>query len=78
MKDPTPCYSKGIILGREKYVFVRVDPGHSLYCRSGSEGVIAVKTNKCLLIGGYAEGMQAGCCCAVIEKMANYFRANGY
>lgn len=77
-KDPSPFYSKGIAVNRTKYIFVRSDPGHAIYCRKGNEGVVAVKTNKCLLIGGYTDGMQAGCCSAVIEKLANYFIAIGY
>lgn len=77
-KDPSPFYSKGIAINRTKYVFVRSDPGHAIYCRNGNEGAVAVKTNKCLLIGGYSEGMQAGCCSSVIEKLADYFIANGY
>lgn len=77
-KDPTPFFSKGIAISRTKYVFVRSDPGHAIYCRKGNEGAVAVKTNKCLLIGGYSDGMQAGCCSAVIEKLADYFIAIGY
>ena len=77
-KDPSPFYSKGIAINRTKYVFVRSEPGHAIYCRKGNEGAVAVKTNKCLLIGGYSEGMQAGCCGSVIEKLADYFIANGY
>ncbi|PFX25771.1 profilin-2-like [Stylophora pistillata] len=77
-KDPSPFYSKGIAVNRTKYIFVRSDPGHAIYCRKGKEGVVAVKTNKCLLIGGYTDGMQAGWCSAVIEKLANYFIAIGY
>ena len=77
-KDPSPFYSKGIAINRTKYVFVRSEPGHAIYCRKGNEGAVAVKTNKCLLIGGYSEGMQAGCCGSVIEKLADYFIVNGY
>lgn len=77
-KDPSPFFLKGIAINRTKYVFVRTDPGRALYCRKGNEGAVAVKTNKCLLIGGYSEGMQAGCCSSVMEKLADYFIANGY
>lgn len=77
-KDPTPFFSKGIAISRTKYVFVRSDPGHAIYCRKGNEGAVAVKTNRCLLIGGYSDGMQAGCCSAVMEKLADYFIAIGY
>lgn len=57
---------------------MRSEPGYAIYCRKGNEGAVAVKTNKCLLIGGYSEGMQAGCCGSVIEKLADYFIVNGY
>lgn len=77
-KDPTPVYQKGVILNRSKYVFVKVEPGYSLNCCRGKEGAVAIKTDKCLLIGAYTEGMQAGSCVAVLEKMADFFRANGY
>lgn len=77
-KDPTPVYQKGITLNRSKYVFVKVEPGRSLNCCKGKEGAVAIKTNKCLLIGGYTEGMQAGSCVAVLDKMADFFTANGY
>lgn len=77
-KDPSPMYQKGITLNRSKYVFVKVEPGRSLNCSQGKEGAVAIKTNKCLLIGGYTEGMQAGSCTAVLEKLADFFQANGY
>lgn len=77
-KDPTPLYSKGVTLNKSKYLFVRLEPGRAVNCRRGNEGAVAIKTNKCLLIGGYTEGMQAGSCWAVLEKLAEYFRANGY
>ncbi|XP_031557490.1 profilin-P-like [Actinia tenebrosa] len=77
-KDPTPLYSKGVTLNNSKYMFIRVEPGRAINCCRGKEGAVAIKTNKCLLIGGYTEGMQAGSCWAVLEKLAEYFRANGY
>ena len=77
-KDPSPVYSKGITLNRSKYVFVKVEPGRSINCCQGKEGAVAIKTNKCLLIGGYTEGMQAGSCSAVLEKLADFFQINGY
>ena len=77
-KDPSLLYSKGVPLGRTRFVILRVDPGNAIYCCQGNEGAIAIKTNQCLLIGGYTDGMQAGFCCAVIEKMADYFKAHGF
>ncbi|EDO40921.1 predicted protein [Nematostella vectensis] len=77
-KDPSPTYYKGVCLNRTKYFVIRVDPGHSLYCRKGNEGAVAVLTSQCLLIGAYSEGMTPGCCSAVTEKLADYFRVNGF
>ena len=64
-------YAKGIILGNVKYIFLKVDPGRAVYFRNGGEGGIAVKTNKCVIIGTYNEGMDSGDCCSVIEKFAD-------
>ena len=77
-KDPAPLYLKGVPLGRTRFLILRVDPGHAIHCCQGNEGIVAVKTNQCLLIGGYTERTQAGFCCAVIEKMSEYFKIHGF
>ncbi len=41
--------------------------------RNGEEGGIAVKTDKCLIIGTYSEGMEFADCCSVIDKLADHF-----
>lgn len=71
--DPSQLYTRGITLGQAKYRFLRVDPGRAIVFRNGVEGGVAVKTNKCLIIGTYSEGMESGACCSVIEKIADQF-----
>jgi hypothetical protein len=72
--DPSKLYTCGITLGQGKFKFLRVDPGRAIvFRRNGEEGGIAVKTNKCLIIGTYNEGMEFADCCSVIEKLADHF-----
>ena len=71
--DPSKLYSSGITLGQAKFKFLRVDPGRAIVFRNGQEGGIAVKTNKCVIIGAYIEGMESADCCSVIEKLADRF-----
>ena len=58
-------------MGEKTYAFLRVDPGHAIFFHNGSEGGIAVKTHKCIIIGTYNEGMESADCCSVIEKFAD-------
>ncbi len=60
-------------MGQAKFKFLRVDPGRAIVFRNGEEGGIAVKTDKCLIIGTYSEGMEFADCCSVIDKLADHF-----
>lgn len=72
--DPSQLYTNGITLGQAKYKFLRVDPGRAIVFRNESQGGgVAVKTNKCVIIGTYNNGMEPGDCCSVIEKIADQF-----
>ena len=71
--DPSKLYTSGITLGQAKFKFLRVDPGRAIVFCNGVTGGIAVKTNKCVVIGTYNEGMEFADCCSVIEKLADHF-----
>ncbi|XP_028404790.1 profilin-1A-like [Dendronephthya gigantea] len=71
--DPSKLYSSGITLGQAKFSFLRIDPGRAILFRNRQEGGIAVKTNRCLIIGTYNEGMEFADCCSVIETLADHF-----
>eukprot|EP00043_Microstomoeca_roanoka_P001408 m.32516 g.32516 ORF g.32516 m.32516 type:complete len:129 (-) comp10799_c0_seq1:787-1173(-) len=77
--DQTPLYQTGIVLGGNKYMFLRANPGRSLMGRKGGDaGCIVVKTNQAVLVGVYEGGLQGGDCNLVVENLADYLVNNGY
>ena len=68
----------GVKVASQGYVFLRCDPGRSIYGRMGAEsGVCIVKTSRVLLVGVYEAGVQPGNCNAVMEKLADYLIDHG-
>ncbi|KAF8941307.1 profilin, required for normal timing of actin polymerization in response to thermal stress [Dissophora ornata] len=69
----------GLFLEGQKYVFLRKNEASgSIYARNGTAGVACVKTNQAVLVGYYAEGLQAGDCNQVVENLADYLRGTGF
>lgn len=68
----------GIKVANQGYVFLRCDPGRSIYGRIGADsGVCVVKTNRVIMVGVYGAGVQPGNCNAVMEKLADYLLEHG-
>jgi profilin len=71
--DPMPLKKLGIKVANQSYIFLRHEPGRSIYGRRGADsGICIVKTRKSLLVGVYGPGIQPGNCNLVMEKMADY------
>lgn len=76
--DSTPLKRSGIKVANQSYIFLRCDPGRSVYGRKGADsGVCIVKTKRSVLVGVYGAGVQPGNCNAVMEKLADYLIDHG-
>ncbi|CAH1245394.1 PFN4 [Branchiostoma lanceolatum] len=73
-------YTSGLFIGDEadnKFKFLRQNE-NSLYVKKGEGGACIFKTKQCLIFGIYTEGMQAGNCNNVVEKLGDYLIGSGY
>lgn len=60
-------------MANQSFIFLKSEPGRSVYGRKGADaGICIVKSKKAVLIGTYGPGMQPGKCNSVIEKFADY------
>ncbi|CAH1245395.1 profilin-1A-like isoform X1 [Branchiostoma lanceolatum] len=74
-------YTSGMYIGTEttesgteqeiKYKFIKQN-GKAFYVKEGDTGACVFKTNTCLIIAVYEDGMQAGNCNDVVEKLGEY------
>ena len=69
--------SKGIIVGKQKYMCVRADP-RSVYGKAPKGGIVCVKTGKAVIVGIYDETIQTGNATKVVEDLADYLISVGY
>jgi len=76
-KDATSIRASGLFIAGQKYFALKCDD-RSIYGRQGSNGVICVKTSKCVLIGIYDDKIQPGQAASVVEKLADYLIDSGY
>ena len=71
--DDSSLRRDGIKIGNQSYIFLRSDPGRSIYGRKGADsGICIVKSKKAILVGIYGSGVQPGNCNSVMEKLADY------
>ena len=76
--DNTPLKRSGIKIANQTYIFLRCEPGRSVYGRKGADsGVCIVKTKRAVLVGVYGAGVQPGNCNSVMEKLADYLIEHG-
>eukprot|EP00050_Salpingoeca_kvevrii_P013931 m.31757 g.31757 ORF g.31757 m.31757 type:complete len:129 (+) comp5398_c1_seq1:131-517(+) len=79
MNDPSPFYGSGVRIAGTKYTFLRSEPGRSIYARLGSDaGCVVVKTTQAIIVGLYENGIPAGACTNVVEKLGDYLVQAGY
>eukprot|EP00727_Mastigamoeba_balamuthi_P010639 m51a1_g6198 putative profilin i (128) ;mRNA; f:105585-106389 len=77
-KDAASVQGSGIFVNGNKYMTLRAD-GQSIYGKkAGAGGVVTVKTKQAVLVGVYAEGLQAGSAANVVERLGDYLRENNY
>ncbi|RWS31559.1 Blo t profilin allergen-like protein [Leptotrombidium deliense] len=75
--DPTTFQSTGVRLGGEKYVCISSE-NNLVRGRKGSSALIIVATNTCLIVVATTDGFPPGQLNNVVEKLAEYLRANNY
>jgi len=66
-----------VVVCGAKYMVLRADD-NVFYIRQGADGACIAKTNQCVLLGMYGDGMQPGDCNVTVEKLADYLKDNGY
>jgi len=76
-RNPSNVFASGITVGGVKYLGIKGDE-QSIYGKKGATGVIIAKTNQLIIISIYNERQQPGNAALVVEKLADYFRDNGY
>jgi len=75
--NPGALQGSGIHLEGKKHFTLRVDD-QSIYGKLGQGGCAAVKTNQCVILGCYNEGIQPGQCNSAVERLGAYLRDQGY
>lgn len=75
--DPNLPRSSGVVVNGVKFMCIRAD-GNAVYGKKGADGVVTVKTNKCIIVGLYHEPIQPGQATNVVEKLGEYLRSAGY
>ncbi|KAH3761686.1 profilin II [Pelomyxa schiedti] len=75
-REHTP-QSRGIWAGGLKYMCVKADT-RSVYGKGNKGGIVTVRTGKCVLVGIYGEGKQAGNAVKTVEDLADYLIGAGF
>lgn len=71
--DESCLVTDGIKIGDVRYVFLRSDPGRSVFGRLGTDaGVVVFIANKVLLIATFKAGIQPNNCAHLVEKLSDY------
>ncbi|GJJ68663.1 profilin [Entomortierella parvispora] len=70
--------AQGIYIGGKKFVFLRDDPGRSVYARLGATGIACAMTGQTVIVGFYDESIGSGDCTVIVEGLADYLRSVGY
>ncbi|EPZ31778.1 Profilin conserved site domain-containing protein [Rozella allomycis CSF55] len=76
-KDPSGIRANGLRIGSVKYIALRADD-RSIYGKSGSSGVVCVKTKQTILIGTYDDPIQPGEATKVVENLADFLINSAY
>nr|ACE75735.1 putative profilin [Hirudo medicinalis] len=76
-QDPSNIRASGINLGGTKYFCLQTDDCQ-IQGRKGSSGVSVAKSGRCVIIGTYIDGQQAGNCRKEVETIRDYLRNRGY
>ncbi|XP_062863878.1 profilin-4 isoform X2 [Trichomycterus rosablanca] len=67
---------QGLCFKERKFRCVRADR-NSIYCKSGGQGLILVKTALYVMVATYTESMYPSVCVEAVEKLAEYLREKG-
>ena len=69
--------AQGLTLAGRRHVVFKSDK-RSVYGKAGKDGVVAVKTNQCVLVGFYKDPTQPGEATKIIEGLGDYLISVGY
>ncbi|KAG2222116.1 hypothetical protein INT45_007552 [Circinella minor] len=70
-------HMSGIHVAGVMYSVIKAD-NLSIYGKKGTSGVCIAKTEQCLVIGVYKEGIEIGNCAKTVEQMADFLRQKNY
>ena len=76
-KDPTLLHQKGVVVAKEKYMFLSATED-IIRGKKGPNGVHIVKTNMAIIIGYYADPVQPGQCATTVEALGDYLKSTNY
>lgn len=75
--DAAGVRAQGLTLAGRRHVVFKSDE-RSVYGKAGKDGVVAVKTNQCVLVGFYKDPTQPGEATKIIEGLGDYLISVGY
>lgn len=72
--DEEALTDSGMMIGGEKYLIVRGEPGSVIRGRKGDDGVCIKKTITAIVVGIYGQGVQPGDCNMIVEGLGDYLK----
>lgn len=72
--DGQVLIDNGLMIGGEKYLIVRGEPGSVIRGRKGDDGVCIKKTTTAIVVGIYGQGVQPGDCNMIVEGLGDYLK----
>lgn len=75
--NPSQLREKGVIVAGQKYMYLQSDD-QQIQGKKGATGISVAKATKCLIIGTYTDGQQAGNCRTNVERIRDYLVTSGY
>ena len=76
-KDSASVLANGVCANGMQYGIIRADE-RSIYGRQGSDGLVAVKTGKCVVVEFYSAPVRPGDAVSVVENLGTYLIETGY
>lgn len=76
--DASTFQANGVVVSGVKYMYLQSDDGQIQGKKKDFGGISIAKAGKCILIGHYNEGKQAGECRKQVERIRDYLVSAGY
>mmetsp|Transcript_2080 Transcript_2080/g.5865 ORF Transcript_2080/g.5865 Transcript_2080/m.5865 type:complete len:128 (+) Transcript_2080:126-509(+) len=75
--DASGLQAGGIMVGGEKYMFIKCESGKEIIGKKGAAGMCAFKGNTFVMISVHDESIVPGACSAATGKIADYLIEQG-